>query len=100
TYPNAWRYRDWVIDSFNQDMPYNLFVKAQIAGDLLTEGNRKQFVAGLGFFGLGPWYYDTAEPPQGRANERNDRVDALTRGFLGLTVACARCHDHKYDPVS
>lgn len=99
-YPNAWRYRDWVINAFNRDMPYNLLVKAQLAGDLLQEGDRDQLVAGLGFFGLGPWYYDTADPLQGRANERNDRVDALTRGFLGLTVACARCHDHKYDPLS
>jgi mono/diheme cytochrome c family protein len=97
-YPNAWRYRDWVIEALNRDMPYDLFVKAQLAGDLLPD--RDQLVAGLGFFGLGPWYYDTADALQGRANERNDRVDALTRGFFGLTVACARCHDHKYDPLS
>ncbi|MGH9426287.1 MAG: DUF1549 and DUF1553 domain-containing protein, partial [Terriglobia bacterium] len=98
-YPNAWRYRDWVIEAFNQDMPYKLFVKAQIAADLL-EGKNEKLLPGMGFFGLGPWYYDTADPRDARANERNDRVDALTRGFLGLTVACARCHDHKYDPIS
>jgi hypothetical protein len=98
-YPNAWRYRDWVIEAFNQDLPYPLFVKAQIAGDLM-DGKNEKLVAGLGFFGLGPWYYDTADPRDARANERNDRVDALSRGFLGLTVACARCHDHKYDPIT
>lgn len=98
TYANAWRYRDWVIQAFNDDMPYDVFVKAQIAGDLLPE--KEKLVAATGFWGLGPWYYDLVEPPQARADERHDRVDALTRGFLGLTVACARCHNHKYDPVS
>jgi len=98
-YPNAWRYRDWVIDAFNNDMPFQTFVKAQIAADLLP-GTKDELLAGLGFLGLGPWYYDTADPRDARANERNDRVDAITRGFLGLTVACARCHDHKYDPIT
>ncbi len=100
SYQNAWRYRDWIIEAFNDDLPYTLFVKAQIAGDLLGERNKDKLVAGTGLFGLGPWYYDLVEPPQARADERHDRVDALTRGFLGLTVACARCHDHKYDPFS
>ena len=97
-YPNAWRYRDWVVEAFNRDMPYDLFVKAQIAGDLL-EGS-ENFVAGLGFFVLGPWYYSQPSPAKARAQELEDRVDTLTRGFLGLTGACARCHDHKYDPIS
>jgi cytochrome c553/mono/diheme cytochrome c family protein len=100
SYPNAWRYRDWVIQAFNEDMPYDLFIKAQIAGDLLPGVDNSKYVAGLGFLGLGPWYYDIAEPPQARADERDDRIDAITRGILGLTVSCARCHDHKYDPVS
>jgi hypothetical protein len=105
-YPNAWRYRDWVVQAFNQDLPYDLFVKAQIAGDLLDQKNAVgarltlRLSGGTGFLGLGPWLYDNAPPPEGRANERDDRIDALTRGFLGLTVACARCHDHKYDPIS
>ncbi len=100
TYPNAFRYRDWVIQALNADMPYDLFVKAQIAGDLLKVKNQKELLPGLGFFGLGPWFYDTTVPLQARADERHDRVDVLTRGFLGLTVACARCHDHKFDPIS
>jgi len=97
-YANAWRYRDWVVGAFNDDMPYDVFVKAQIAGDLLP--NREKYLGGLGLFGLGPWYYGISQPPQARADERHDRVDMVTRGFLGITAACARCHDHKYDPIS
>lgn len=84
SYENAHRYRDWVIEAFNQDMPYDVFLKAQLAGDLLP--GKEKFAAGLGFFGMSPEFQD-------------DRVDALTRGFLGLTVACAQCHDHKFDPI-
>jgi cytochrome c553 len=97
-YPNAWRYRDWVIQAFNADMPYDVFVKAQIAADL-QPGDNTKLLPGLGLFGLGPWYYGITQPPQARADERHDRVDMVTRGFLGLTAACARCHDHKYDPI-
>jgi hypothetical protein len=82
-YPNAYRYRDWVIRAFNQDMPYDLFVKAQLAADLLP--NNEELLPALGFHALG-----------GNADER---VDVTTRGLLGLTVACAQCHDHKYDPI-
>ena len=99
-YENAFRYRDWVIQAFNEDMPYDLFVKAQLAADLLDRPDRSKLIAGLGMFGLGPWYFDLADAPQARANERHDRVDVVTRGFLGLTGGCARCHDHKYDPIS
>ena len=81
-YPNSFRYRDWVIQAFNQDMPYDLFVKAQIAGDQI----QPELEPALGFYALSPEFQD-------------DRVDATTRGFLGLTVACAQCHDHKYDPI-
>ncbi len=96
-YPNAWRYRDWVIDAMNRDLPYDTFIKAQIAGDLLPDN--ADLRGGLGLFGLGPWYFGIAQPPQARADERHDRVDMISRRFLGLTVACARCHDHKYDPI-
>jgi len=101
SYQNAWRYRDWTIKAFNDDMPYDLFVKAQIAGDLLVgkNGRNEEFVAATGFLGLGPWYY-VGDPPQVRADERHDRIDVVSRGFLGLTLACARCHDHKYEPLS
>ena len=100
-YVNTWRYRDWVIDAFNRDLPYDQFVKAQIAADLLPEKDREAMLPALGFFGLGPWFTgDDVIFPEARANERDDKIDALTKGFLGLTVTCARCHDHKYDPIS
>jgi cytochrome c553 len=97
-YPNAYAYRDWVINAMNDDLPYDKFVKAQLAGDL-DEKSRYKNVAATGFLGLGPWYYDNGAFEITRADERHDRVDVITRGFLGMTVACARCHDHKYDPV-
>jgi len=93
-YPNAWRYRDWVVSALNKDMPFDRFVEAQIAGDKLGEP------AATGLFGLGPWYYTLSPPPQARSDERHDRVDMVGRGLLGLTLGCARCHDHKFDPVS
>jgi len=83
--PNAFRYRDWVIKAFNDDLPYDQFVKAQIAGDFM-EGDKGKWVGGLGFYNLTP-------------NLQDDRVDVTTRGFLGLTAACAQCHDHKFDPI-
>ena len=97
-YPNAHVYRDWVIQAFNDDMPFDQFVKAQLAGDLMDPKVRHRMLPGTGFIGLGPWYYDNGSTEVTRADERHDRVDVVTRGFMGLTVACARCHDHKYDP--
>ncbi|MEZ5354486.1 MAG: PSD1 and planctomycete cytochrome C domain-containing protein [Bryobacteraceae bacterium] len=85
-YANAWRYRDWVIGAFNDDMPYDLFLKAQIAGDQIEHPDKAKLVAGLGFYALSPQFQD-------------DRVDATTRGVMGITVACAQCHDHKFDPI-
>jgi mono/diheme cytochrome c family protein len=99
-YPNAYLYRDWVIKAFNDDLPYDQFVRAQLAGDLLGEpATRARTLPALGFLGLGPWYYDNGAVEITRADERHDRVDVVSRGFLGLTVGCARCHDHKYDPI-
>ena len=98
-FDGAWVYRDWVIKQFNDDLPYDQFVKKQLAGDLLTKNPTADDLKGTGFLGGAPWIWDQAEPIQGRADERNERIDAVTRGFLGLTVACARCHDHKYDPI-
>jgi len=95
----AWVYRDWVIKQINDDLPYDQFVKRQLAGDLMSAHPTADDLKGTGFLGGAPWIWDQAEPIQGRADERNERIDAVTRGFLGLTVACARCHDHKYDPI-
>jgi cytochrome c553 len=85
-FSNAFRYRDWVVNAFNKNMPYDSFIKAQIAGDLLQVSNRADLIAATGLYALSPDYND-------------DRVDVTTRAFLGLTVACAQCHDHKFDPI-
>ncbi len=97
-YPNAWRYREWVIAAFNRDLPYDRFLQLQLAADRL-EGTNSPNLAALGFLGLGPKYYD-----RGRlavmADEWEDRVDTVSRTMLGLTVGCARCHDHKFEPIA
>ena len=87
----AWRYRDWVIAALNADMPYDRFVKLQIAGDMMKDGGEDPFVkyAGLGFNGLGAEYYKNSAKDQAVAEELDDRVDALSRGFLAITVSCA-----------
>jgi mono/diheme cytochrome c family protein/cytochrome c553 len=94
-YPNGFRYRDWLIRALNADMPYDRFVIEQIAGDIVEGPGRLDRLAALGFFACGPVYYGDAQ----KFDQYADRIDTLTRGFLGLTVACARCHDHKYDPI-
>ena len=102
-FSGAYRYRDWVIRSFNNDLPYDRFLTMQLAGDRLpfkTSAERDDNLIATTYLGAGPWVWDQAEPIQGRADERNERVDAVTRGMLGLTVACARCHNHKYDPIA
>lgn len=100
-YPQGYRYRDWVVQAFNNDMPFDEFVVAQLAGDLTTDENRLDRLPALGFMALGPVYYgDGGCAPKARADEWDDRVDTLGRGLLGLTIACARCHDHKFDPIS
>ncbi len=94
-YPFAWTYRDYVIDAFNQDTPFNRFIKEQVAADFLIDENAKDRhkLAALGFLTVGKRF-------QGNANEIiDDRIDVVTQGFLGLTGACARCHDHKFDPI-
>jgi hypothetical protein len=95
-YPNAYKYRDWVIGAFNRDLPYDDFVRLQLAADKLEQTND---LPALGFLGLGPKYYNRGRL-EVMADEWEDRVDTVTRTFLGLTVACARCHDHKFDPIS
>jgi hypothetical protein len=100
-YPRGYYYRDWVVESINADMPYNEFVVQQLAGDLLDQPNVHERTPALGFFALGPVYYaENVEKAKAAADEWDDRIDTLTRGVLGLTVSCARCHDHKYDPIT
>ncbi len=95
-YPQGFRYRDWLVRAFNEDMPYDRFVTEQLAADLLDGPGRVERLPALGFFALGPVYYGDPK----KLDQIDDRIDTLTRGFLGLTVACARCHDHKFDPIS
>jgi len=103
-YHHAWRYRDWVVTALNDDVPYDQFLIRQLATDLLPETGPEDHAA-LGFQGLAPSYHKEVALAQvvlenRYADEWEDRVDALGRGLLGLTLACARCHDHKYDPVT
>ncbi|MCY2965644.1 MAG: DUF1549 and DUF1553 domain-containing protein, partial [Planctomycetota bacterium] len=102
-YTNSYRYRDWVVRALNEDLPYNEFVRFQIAGDLAKESPASEYdrQLALGYFALGPVYYSDAGCAfKASLDELDDRVDTLARGFLGLTIACARCHDHKFDPIS
>ncbi|HEY1064684.1 MAG TPA: PSD1 and planctomycete cytochrome C domain-containing protein, partial [Pirellulales bacterium] len=96
--PNAWKYRDYVIRSFNDDKPYDQFVKEQLAGDELDEVTRDSIIA-TGYYRLGIWDDEPADPVQSRSDEMDDLIATTSQAFLGLTVACARCHDHKIDPI-
>ena len=92
-YPFAWTYRDYVVGAFNSDKPYDRFLKEQLAADQLGLKANDPTLAALGFVTVGPRF-------RNRADEIiNDRIDVVTRGLMGMTVACARCHDHKYDPI-
>jgi len=96
-YPHAYRYREWVVNAFNRDLPYDEFIRLQLAADKFDSGT-ENFVA-LGFLGLGPKYYNRNRVDV-QADEWEDRIDTVSRSMLGLTVACARCHDHKFDPIT
>lgn len=96
TYANAYTYRDWVIDAFNRDLPYDQFIEQQLAADRLpavANGDDKRPLAALGFLTLGRRFLNS------RPDIIDDRIDVTMRGFQGFTVACARCHDHKFDPI-
>lgn len=92
-YPDAWKFRQWVIRSLNDDMPYDEFLKRQIAADQLSVKDDPEQLAAMGFFTLGRRFLNN------KHDIIDDRIDVLARGTLGLTVACARCHDHKFDPI-
>ena len=105
-HPNAWQYRDYVIRALNQDVPFDDFLREHLAGDLLAEPRRNpesgfdESILGTGFWFLGD---EVHSPVDIRADETDriaGQIDALTKGFLGLTVACARCHDHKFDAIT
>lgn len=100
--PNAWRYRDWVIQALNEDLPYDQFAKLQIAGDVIQPQNAAAVVA-TGFLvgGAHDSLLPAGETMQQimRQDELEDLVGIVGQSFLGLTVNCARCHDHKFDPI-
>ncbi|HEY2839788.1 MAG TPA: DUF1553 domain-containing protein [Pirellulales bacterium] len=103
-YVNAFRYRDYVVDAFNHDKPYDQFVREQIAGDLLLDSpsSNEPFarLIATGFLTLGPKMLAEDDPVKMEMDIVDEQVDAIGGAFLGLTLGCARCHDHKFDPVS
>ncbi len=96
--PNAWRYRDYVIRSFNNDKPYDRFVKEQLAGDELYPGDDDAIIA-TGYLRHYPYEYNAVNCEQRRQETLNDITDTSAAAFLGITLGCARCHDHKFDPI-
>ena len=97
--PNAWRYRDYVINAFNQDKPYNQFLKEQIAGDELDHVTDETRIA-TGFLRAGPRVqFREKDNPERRHDYLDDVLATIGRGVLGMTIHCARCHDHKFDPI-
>ena len=102
-YSNAWRYRDWVISAFNADTPYDQFVRRQIAGDLLPardDRQRAENAIATGFLAIGSKTHNTQNRTQFRVDLADEQIEVTGQAFLGLTIACARCHDHKFDPIS
>lgn len=97
--PNAWRYRDWVVDAFNRDMPYDRFIRLQLAGDEYAPDDPSAFIA-TGFNRCYPDMVDLNDQALRRQNALNDITETTGLVFLGLTIGCARCHDHKSDPIT
>jgi len=104
--PNAYQYRDYVIRAFNADVPYDQLVREHIAGDLITEPRlhpRDKFnesVLGTGFWFLGEWVHSPVDIRKDESDRFDNMIDVMSKTFLGVTVACARCHDHKFDAIS
>jgi len=102
-YPNAWRYRDYVIESFKKDKPYDQFLKEQIAGDLMKYTDKRdqaEKIIATGFLAIGPKGHNNRDRRQFAVDVIDEQIDAMSQSMLGLTLACARCHDHKFDPVT
>ncbi len=103
TFPHAWRYRDYVIKSFNEDKPYDRFIQEQIAGDLLpakTDRQKAELIIATGFLALGPKSLNEQNRLQFQLDLVDEQIDSTSQAILGMTIACARCHDHKFDPIS
>jgi len=103
--PNAWRYRDWLIDAFNQDLPYDRFILEHVAGDLITprfdaSGRRNLSPVATGWMWFSEMHFRPVDPAQQRADQVDAQIDVFGKAFQGLTIACARCHEHKFDPIT
>ncbi|MCM8527658.1 MAG: DUF1549 domain-containing protein, partial [Lentisphaeraceae bacterium] len=96
---NAWRYRDYIIDSFNKDKPFNRFIKEQIAGDLIPDGG-SEGICGTGFLMFGPKSLAELDKKKLELDVIDEQLDTIGKAFMGMTIGCARCHDHKFDPIS
>jgi len=101
TWHHAWRYRDWVIGAFNRDLPYDQFIREQVAGDLLpgSGAERDARIVATGFLALGAKALEETKRELFRMDVIDEQIEVIGRAFLGLSIACARCHDHKFDPV-
>lgn len=102
TFPQAWRYRDYVINAFNSDKPFDQFIKEQVAGDLLPSDDKKQRdeqLIATGMLAMGPKSLNERNKEKFAMDIVDEQIDVISRAFLGLTASCARCHDHKFDPI-
>jgi hypothetical protein len=102
-YPNAWRYRDYVIKSFNDGKPFDQFIREQIAGDLLpatSDAKRADQIVATGFLAIGPKSHNEQNARQFYLDLADEQIDTTSQALLGMTVSCARCHDHKFDPIA
>lgn len=101
-YPFAWRYRDYVIGAFNSNKPFNQFIKEQLAGDLLPAKNdteKAEHQIATGYLAVGSKSHNERNPRQFQLDVADEQIDAFSQGMLGITISCARCHDHKFDPI-
>ncbi len=100
-FPNAWRYRDYIIRAFNTDKPFDRFVQEHLAGDLIsgTPAEQADGLTAAGFLALGPHNYETQDKELLRMDIVDEQLDTIGKAMLGLTIGCARCHDHKFDPI-
>jgi hypothetical protein len=99
TKPHVWRYRDYVLRAFNEDKPFDRFILEQLAGDELEDASAETLIA-TGFYRLGPWDDEPADPKEDRFDQLDDMVNTTSQVFLGMTLACARCHNHKFEPLT
>jgi hypothetical protein len=98
-FPYAWRFRDYVVESFNEDKPFDQFIREQVAGDLLPGEPTDDRLVATGFLAMGPKSLNNRNVAEFKMDLVDEQIDVTTRAFMGLTVACARCHDHKFDPI-